>query len=416
MKKSLSIFLVVLMILTFACGCKETENEEKNDVISSTDKVESDNNLSVDENTSSSENGVTSEVEYEVVKQQKVETVVERVPIENSSSSEQDNNSSDTEKIDYDKEVRERMQGGINFNGCEGGGMPSDPNHYVYQRSYYDLVAEAGYNNIRFPVALTTMIVTEGPEYLLDTELLRKLDVVINNALNAGLIISIDNHFGFSYLEEDLFIRGWEQLAERYRNYPPELIFELVNEPNGHPDELVNRVQLATVEVIRKTNPTRNIVLAPNQWNGSWKIWDTAIPSHLSDEGKLVYDPNVIIAVHCYQPHDFTHQGYMSSDNHTFHITKENEKEQLGAFTDALEICADYEQRTGRTVWINEWGAVQSHDDDGCLEKYYNYATRELARLDLAYAVWEFWEGYSIFDKSKNQLKDYILENMIVSW
>lgn len=408
MKKLLSIFLILALLFTFTCGCKK-ESKKKDSGVTSVDNIQSDV-VSSEQDASSEE---TPSQQVNIIKVPKEEVIVEKVPIENNSESEGSSNSTEEEEIDRDKEVRERMQGGINFNDSEGSAMPEDKNHYLYQREYYDLVAKAGYNNIRFPIGLSNMIVTEGPEYLLDTEQLRRLDIVVNNALNAGLIIAIDNHHGSEYYNKEKFVRVWEQIAERYQKYPPELIFELVNEPNGLSDDIVNDSQMAAAEVIRKTNPTRNIVLAPNSWNGYWKIWDTEVPSKVVD-GKLVFDPNVIIAVHCYAPMNFTHQGAMSEDNHVAHLS--DDPSTLDYVTQELEVCADYEKRTGRTVWINEWGAWQDHADDDCMSIYYKHATSEMARLDLAYAVWEFWTGYGIYDKSNNKLKDYIVENMVVSW
>jgi len=174
---------------------------------------------------------------------------------------------------------------------------------------------------------------------------------------------------------------------------------------------------MAAVEVIRKTNPTRILALAPNQWNGYYKIWDTQIPSTLNEKGQIEYDKNIVLSVHIYNDLDFTHQGAMSSDGKASHW-----RDSLAvSVTEALAACLDYEERTGRQCWISEWGAFQGGHrpgecDLGCMEKYYKHFTSECARMDLAYAVWEFNVGFGIYDNSKNQFYDYLFDNMVIKW
>jgi len=408
MKRVIGILLVLSFLFVAVCGCENKEDNTKKESkpTSSTESVvdtSSEELVSSEEETSSEEltsNGETSS-DDEKTPTQTPDTTPETTPVDDSE--------------DPDKAVRERMQGGVNMQGCEGG-LSDNLDTYYYKREYYDLIAKAGFNNVRFPIGLRTMIVSEAPEYLLDTEQLRRLDIAINSAIDAGLIIAIDNHGSFAkYYEKEEFCAVWRQLAERYRYYPSELIFELINEPNGRPDEELNENQLAAIEEIRKTNPTRNICIAPNQWNGSWKIWDAACPSYLNERGQLEFDPNVIFAVHMYNPMNFTHQGGMADDKHEAHIDAPIE-EYCASVTSALEVCADYEERTGRTVWINEWGAYLGHKQDNCMQQYYKFTTSELARLDLAYAVWEFNAGFGIFDMNAGAFKDYIIDNMIITW
>ena len=408
MKRVIGILLVLSFLFVAVCGCENKEDNTKKESkpTSSTESVvdtSSEELVSSEEETSSEEltsNGETSS-DDEKTPTQTPDTTPETTPVDDSE--------------DPDKAVRERMQGGVNMQGCEGG-LSDNLDTYYYKREYYDLIAKAGFNNVRFPIGLRTMIVSEAPEYLLDTEQLRRLDIAINSAIDAGLIIAIDNHGSFAkYYEKEEFCAVWRQLAERYRYYPSELIFELINEPNGRPDEELNENQLAAIEEIRKTNPTRNICIAPNQWNGSWKIWDAACPSYLNERGQFEFDPNVIFAVHMYNPMNFTHQGGMADDKHEAHIDAPIE-EYCASVTSALEVCADYEERTGRTVWINEWGAYLGHKQDNCMQQYYKFTTSELARLDLAYAVWEFNAGFGIFDMNAGAFKDYIIDNMIITW
>jgi len=403
MKKLLSMLLVTILLLTCVCACESKSEDTASDeyevitevieVPTSTDTVSSEKEESAAEKTSTPSTVSSKPTSSKTTSSKKTKPQKE-----------------ENKKPDPDKAVRERMRAGINLTKMNGTGMTDDLSLYIYQQEYYDIIAKAGFNNIRFPVSISDMIVPGSKNYKLDKEHLKRLDIVINNALNAGLIICIDNHFGLDYTDKEQFVAGWRQIAEYYKDYPSELIFELVNEPSDHPDSLLNANQMAAVAAIRKTNPTRNIVLAPNQWNGSWKLWDTEIPATMVN-GKRVFDQNVILAVHMYRPYDFTHQG---ENREGAHISSTSDIS--AAVLDVLEICADYEERTGRTVWINEWGVFQTHGDDQCMPMYYKYVTNQLAKHDLAYAVWEFNCGYGIFDMSKKKFKDYIIDNMKLTW
>jgi len=264
------------------------------------------------------------------------------------------------------------------------------------------------------PLGLSSLIVGSAPKYKLDEERLKYVDKAINCALDAGLTIIIDNHEGSQYQNEELFVAVWKQIAERYKNYPKELFFELVNEPNGGSDEQCNRVQLAAYKEIRKTNPTRVVVLAPNQWNGSWKLWDCEVPKIKDKNGNMVFDENIILSVHIYSPMHFTHQGVGENERN---VHWEDEFEE--AFTAELELCADYEKRTGRTVWISEWAAnIHYHDAscvESCISKYYKKFSSTCAKLDISYAVWDFYDYWSIYDINKEKF-NFRYDNLVLNW
>jgi len=418
MKKLLAIILTLVLLLTAVCACTdEKETTKKPNTNSSS--------VSSTEDTSSVESEISSEEATSSEATSSEEEVVDKPVVNTSSTPEEEEKEEKPEnedpKAEEEEELSEGMKiiknlrGGINFSAMDHGAGIKNKNTYVYKREYYDLIAEAGFDHVRLPVGLGSIVISEGPEYLLDTEALRYLDMALEHALDAGLVIFLDNHHGSGYENKEKFVRIWEQIAERYRQYPDQLMFELVNEPNGMSDDHVNEVQMAAAEVIRKTNPTRILALAPNQWNGVGKVWDTQVPSTLDENGQIKYDPNVVMSVHMYAILEFTHQ--VLDGNPLCHWT-DGIKDHVTA---QLEVCADYEARTGRECWISEWGCYQgghqgADSADGCMQKYYKHVTSEFARLDLAYAVWEFNQGFGVYNSNTNEFWDYLMDNMILTW
>ena len=406
MKKITGLVLCIALILSLVTACSEKNNEPEYSYLTETIVV-----------TASEDNATSAESETEE-NSSKTQTTSSKVSKPSSASS-KDKTSSTTSKKPATENKKphftQNLRAGINL-CCMPLTIKADPNAYIFQEKYYKIVKEAGFDHIRLPLGLSSLIVGSAPKYTLDEERLKFVDKAIKYALDAGLVIVIDNHHGSQYQNEELFVAVWKQIAERYKNYPKELFFELVNEPNGGSDEECNRVQIAAYREIRKTNPTRVVVLAPNQWNGSWKLWDCEVPKIKDKNGNMVFDENIILSVHSYSPMNFTHQGITWGDTEdNIHWSDSFES----AFTSELEICADYEKRTGRTVWISEWGAsANAHDPncaESCVSKYYKKFTAACAKYDIAYAVWEFNGFFRIYDIDKEEFT-FRYKNMILKW
>lgn len=407
MKKLLSIILSLLLLLLVVCGC-DNNGKDDNSKPTTTSSESTDNTSSEDmtssEETVSSESTSTEDGSDSDTADTQIITPIDTPSEEDASSGGTSTSSSDKtdEEEEGEKPLRERLKGGINFEDLQTGSKAYTS--YVYQRKYWDLVAEAGFDNVRLPVQLHSYVVSEGPEYLLDTEAMRWLDVAINHGLDAGLVVVLDFHHSNYKTDPECFKRVWEQVAERYRDYPEELFFEIVNEPNGTSHDYFNNLQTETVEIIRKTNPKRCIVFSVN-WVNHWKaLWHTEIP-----EG----EENIMLSIHNYVSMGFTHGGMGAKYGDKVPLTDDILKD----VTYALEQCADYEARTGRQIWISEWGAYQgARADDESMSKYYKHFTSECARLGLAYAVWEFNHGFGVYDWDNQEWNSYLLDSMVIQW
>ena len=68
---------------------------------------------------------------------------------------------------------------------------------------------------------------------------------------------------------ESRFLALWQQIAEHYHGYPPELVLELLNEPEANlTSEKWNAFLAEAIKIVRQSNPTRQIVVGPISWNG----------------------------------------------------------------------------------------------------------------------------------------------------
>ena len=164
---------------------------------------------------------------------------------------------------------------------------------------------------------------------------------------------------------------------------------------------MLNELQMKTVEIIRETNPTRVIALAANENNGVWQMWNTEFPAN---------DKNCIISLHVYDDMSFTHQGATwdgSGSKAQVRLTEATKKN----VTSTLENCKKYAERTGRKIWISEWGTYLEVADKGDVSDYTNHFTKECKRLGLAHCYWEFYQGFGMYDLKAGKWKDFILDN-----
>jgi endoglucanase len=160
----------------------------------------------------------------------------------------------------------------------------------------------------------------------LDEAMLARLDAILNAILERGMTAILDFHcllsedvYAFTNQREkrdneERFLAVWAILADRYRDWPAELYFELANEPRRPimPDDW-NRYVSEALALIRASgggNRTRMVVAANpilvgpvfRSWENGRGIDRLAIPSPEDD-------PNIIVTVHYYDPVPFTYQG-----------------------------------------------------------------------------------------------------------
>ena len=106
----------------------------------------------------------------------------------------------------------------------------------------------------------------------------------------------------------------------------------------------------------------------------------------------------------------FTHQGATwggGGSKAQVRLTEATKKN----VTSTLEKCKNYTERTGRKIWISEWGTYLEVADKGDVSDYTNHFTKECKRLGLAHCYWEFYHGFGMYDLKAGKWKDFILDN-----
>jgi endoglucanase len=228
-------------------------------------------------------------------------------------------------------EINQKMATGFNL----GNTFDSDQNPAEFEqiKPIIDLYRSAGIRHIRIPVTWMegfkgdTLAEPSG-QLKENHPRLKQLETVVDYCLKNGMVVVLNTHherwlknnYDGSPSYRDRFSRLWTGIANRFKTRSPDLIFEILNEPEGAlgswngPVKPIDPVALArTREVnligynaIRATggaNASRVIMVAPNGQGGQSmlaKAYPT--PAELPGGGK---DPYVMVTVHTYDPWAF---------------------------------------------------------------------------------------------------------------
>lgn len=179
----------------------------------------------------------------------------------------------------------------------------------VLKEEYFQKIHAAGFDSVRIPVRWSAHAGQSAP-YRIDPKFFARVDWAIRQALRQRLTPVVNMHnYDEIFVEPDQhrgrFLALWRQIAEHYKDFPASLALELLNEPHAKlTAEKWNRLAAEAIVSVRRSNPTRQIVVGPVGWNSINELPKLELP-----EG----DRHLVVTVHYYNPFQFTHQGTRGS-------------------------------------------------------------------------------------------------------
>jgi endoglucanase len=267
---------------------------------------------------------------------------------------------------------------------------------------YFQAIKDAGFDTVRLPVKWSAHARADAP-FTIDPKFAQRVDWAIDQALANGLNVVVNVHH---YAEMDTdpvahlprLVGMWEQIATRYRDRPPALAFELLNEPH---DALTaakwNAAIPRLLAAVRSGNPTRPVIVGPVQWNAIAALEKLELPD----------DRHLIVTIHFYEPFHFTHQGaswVKGSDKWKGQKWTGTEAEK-DAIRKALEKAAAWGKAHDRPIFLGEFGAYQAADMDS-RARWTRFVAREAERLGFSWANWEFCSGFGAYDAQTDEWRE----------
>lgn len=277
------------------------------------------------------------------------------------------------------------------------------------KEDYFRKIKEAGFDSVRLPVKWSNHAQKDA-SYTIEPKFFERVDWAIEQALENKLNIVVNVHH---YSEMDThpdehlprLIAFWEQIGERYKDQPVSVYFELLNEPHDKlVDQKWNEAAARLLATVRKTNPTRPVIIGPPFWNGIWAL----------DKLKLPEDQNLIVTVHYYDPFKFTHQGASWAEgSDKWKGTKwTGSPEEQAAVRKSFDQAAAWGKKHNKPIYLGEFGAYSQADIDSRV-RWTKFITDEAEKRGFSWAYWEFCSGFGAYDPQKDAWREPLKQALL---
>lgn len=241
----------------------------------------------------------------------------------------------------------------------------------------------AGFDTIRLPVRFNDYT-GPRPAYEIDPDFLAEVTGIIDAALAADLNVILDLHHFYDMFKEPRwampqFLAIWRQLAAVYADYPEDLWFEILNEPQGVlKGEPLLEMQKKAVQTIRAADPDRIIILGGENWSDANSLLTNIPPP----------DANIVYTVHFYEPFNFTHQGAAWLGKRAPRTGRDwGDESERQSLSDRFEAMAADRTRLGRPVFLGEFGVAGVPETSETL-KWVRAARVAAETQDMPWCLW----------------------------
>ena len=272
--------------------------------------------------------------------------------------------------------------------------------------AYIDKVAGV-FSTVRVPVRWSNHAALTA-DAKLDEAFAKRVDQVVDALLAKGVYVIINMHH-YNQLSgnalhpnekevdpavvEARLVNMWRQVAQRYLDRSPKLLFELLNEPHGRLNgEPWNQLAPQVLAAVRATNPNRTVLIGPGEWNSVYELGKLRLPP----------DRNIIVAIHNYDPFNFTHQGVEHLAKPFPLGTTCCDATQRKAITDALETARQWSVANGYPLHLGEFGTYEKVDMASRVA-YTRFVRDEAERRGIPWTFWEFASEFGVWSPKTGQ-------------
>ncbi len=297
-----------------------------------------------------------------------------------------------------------QMKRGVNIVGYDP--IWQDPSKARFKPRHFKIIKDGGFDTVRINLYGFRKM---NEQLELDPQWFATLDMLVAEATKQNLHVILDEHDYERCTDDTELCRRqlrafWTQVGEHYKDAPPNVVFEMLNEPNRKMDAIWNSLIAETLPVIRKSNPTRNVIIGPAFWNNI---------SHLPQLELPADDRHIIVTVHYYEPHTFTHQGASWSPEYTglSGLT-------WGTPADYAKIEQDFDKAQAwakqhdRPILLGEFGAYDKAPQESRI-KYTAAVARAAEKRGWAWTYWQFDSNFVVYDVDKDQWNEPIYRALV---
>lgn len=283
----------------------------------------------------------------------------------------------------------------LECDSLEGQWHLSDPIEWsdngLASESYFDAYKQAGFQSVRIPITWDTHTLKTSP-YTIDPVWMKRVEEIVDWGLKRNMYVIINAHHDTWIKEQysDLtnqarFDSIWSQVATYFKDKNDSLFFEILNEPNGLTISQVNELNARVLGIIRKTNPTRNVLFTGNNWANVDDLLAVTIPN----------DKHLFGYYHSYDPWGFAGLG-----QGTWGTT-----DDIKALRDRLDKAKTWVDKNNIPVIIGEYGTDTLCDYNSRM-LYLSYYVEEAKKRNLALNVWDDGGTFQVYRRKTNTWHD----------
>lgn len=304
-------------------------------------------------------------------------------------------------------EQNRRLGRGVNIIGYDPIWRSRDQGRF--QAKHFQLLKAAGFNSVRINLHAFRHM-DQNQDWALRSSWFETLDWAVKHANDQGLMVILDLH-EFNQMGDDSegnkekFLSFWRQVSEHYQKASDQIVFEILNEPcRKLTPALWNQFLGEALAIIRKSNPTRTVIIGPAFWNSIDHLPELELPKE---------DRNLIVTVHYYKPMEFTHQGASwSGHKDKTGVTWTGSDAQRKAIRDDFGKAAAWGKAHNRPLFLGEFGAYDKGPMDSRV-RYTDAVARTAESLDWSWAYWQFDSDFILYDIQKDAWVEPIRQALI---
>ncbi len=270
----------------------------------------------------------------------------------------------------------------------------------------FEVIASWGADHVRLPVDYNVAELMEDG--------IARIRKAVDAAKRCGLNVMLDLHkapgYSFDAGEQESgffenreyqerFLKLWERLAEEFGGDHEYVAFDLLNEiTDAGFLPAWKRISSECISRIRRFAPDTAIVVGSYDYNDVRAVRDLDAPQ----------DELTAYSFHCYEPHDFTHQGAYwdprldKEKRVAFRDSGTTESMFEELFESALEHAAGF----GADLYCGEYGVIDVVSPEEALE-WYRVINRVFERHGISRAAWSYKEmDFGISDARMDKVRD----------
>lgn len=264
----------------------------------------------------------------------------------------------------------------------------------MYRAVDMDAMASAGFDHVRINAMPFDSMDSGGT---IDPKWLQRLDMAIEGASSAGLAVIIDLHEHVFCARdasecERKTLLFWTEISARYQDRPSTVFFEILNEPHGALDDSRwNKLLASALQVIRKRDTCRQVIIGPASSNDLRKLNELRLPQA---------DRRLVVTFHYYIPFNFTHQGAAWTKHRYPPGVSWSAATQMPAIIRDFETVSRWSRLNDRPILLGEFGVLNTTDVNERAE-WINSIICLAREAGIGWSYWNFnGNSFGVFERN----------------